>query len=384
MVETSSIRELPMTPYDFRTIKYIPGLNAMRALSVIIVMLAHFGFGNLVPGGFGVTTFFFVSGFLITTLLHEEFLRDGRVSLKKFYVRRFLRLMPELVVLLVLATFYHSALGAPPRVAELIAALTYTTNYATVILRNFSIEGFTPTWTQLWSLSVEEHYYITFPAIFAILVRYPYARLIFFAAFLVLCPLWRTIIVALDWSSPMQAMPYTYMASEARFDSIAWGALFAFVAQQPWRLGETARWAAGLCGVLLFLVAFIIRDPAFRETIRYTIQGIGFFMVFAFLYLGKREFGLMPVLEMPVLRTLGVLSYGTYLWHMEYPFIVQRVFPALAVQPGTAERIIYTLIGIGISFGAAYLSYRFVFTPIARIRLQIGRHGALSASSTAA
>jgi len=62
-----------MTQYDFRTIKYIPGLNAMRALSVIIVMLAHFGFGNIVPGGFGVTTFFFVSGFLITTLLHEEF-----------------------------------------------------------------------------------------------------------------------------------------------------------------------------------------------------------------------------------------------------------------------------------------------------------------------
>ncbi|MDM9626344.1 acyltransferase [Rhizobium sp. S152] len=372
-----------MAPYDFQAIRYIPGLNAMRAFSVTVVMLAHFGFGNIVPGGFGVTAFFFVSGFLITTLLHQEFRRNGSVSLKGFYVRRFLRLMPELIVLLVLSTLYRSALGAPPNPVEVIAALTYTTNYVDIILRNVLPDGFIPVWTQLWSLSVEEHYYITFPAIFAVLARYPNVRLIFFAAILILCPVWRTIIVSFDWSSPDQSTPYTYLASETRFDSIAWGALFAFVAQRPWRIGEAARWAMGTGGLLLFLVAFLVRDPVFRETIRYTLQGIGFFMVFAFLYLGKRELSLMPILEMPLLRTLGVLSYGTYLWHMEYPFFVERIFPDLADQIGTSGQIIYALIGMAVSFGAAYLSYRLVFTPVARIRSQFGRHNPLSASSTA-
>lgn len=368
-------------PYNFREISYIPGLNAVRAFAVIIVMLAHFGFENTIPGGFGVTVFFFLSGFLITTLLNQELKREDRVSLGGFYFRRFLRLMPELTVFLLAATFYRSVLGAPPHFAEVASAFTYTTNYVAIVMRNISSDGAIPTWPQLWSLSVEEHYYITFPVIFATIARSNRALLIFFGGVLILCPLWRTIIVSFDWSSPAQVMPYTYMASETRFDSIAFGALFAFVAQAKGRLGEGQRWLAGAGGLLLLLAGFAIRDPFFRETLRYTVQGTGLFLAFAFLYLGKRELGLMRVLESPVLRTLGILSYGTYLWHMEFPFVVEKIFPNMADEQGIVGRIAYALIGVTVSFCVAYVSYRCIFVPVAKYRSQFGRHGALSSGA---
>lgn len=75
---------------------HIPSLDGLRAVSVLIVLVSHAGFGHLVPGGFGVTVFFFLSGYLITTLLLREQARDGSISLPRFYLRRLLRLTPPL------------------------------------------------------------------------------------------------------------------------------------------------------------------------------------------------------------------------------------------------------------------------------------------------
>jgi len=79
---------------------YIPGLNGIRGISVLIVILAHMGLSNIIPGGFGVTVFFFISGFLITRLLIAENETRGRIRLKQFYMRRFIRLYPALLMLL--------------------------------------------------------------------------------------------------------------------------------------------------------------------------------------------------------------------------------------------------------------------------------------------
>jgi peptidoglycan/LPS O-acetylase OafA/YrhL len=80
----------------------IPSLDGIRALSVLIVVLAHSGF-EIVPGGLGVTIFFFLSGYLITTLMLAEYERSGRLSIPKFYARRFFRLMPPLIITLAIA-----------------------------------------------------------------------------------------------------------------------------------------------------------------------------------------------------------------------------------------------------------------------------------------
>ncbi|MFN9937567.1 MAG: acyltransferase family protein, partial [Hyphomonadaceae bacterium] len=80
---------------------YMPGLDGLRAISILIVVIAHVGFENLIPGGLGVTVFFFVSGFLITRILvAEQNQHAGAINLPGFYLRRFLRLAPALLVFL--------------------------------------------------------------------------------------------------------------------------------------------------------------------------------------------------------------------------------------------------------------------------------------------
>ncbi|MEL7231990.1 MAG: acyltransferase, partial [Pseudomonadota bacterium] len=94
---------------------YIPGLDGLRAIAVLIVLVAHFGLSHIVPGGFGVTVFFFISGFLITRLLIAESDKKGGIGLKDFYVRRFIRLIPALIGMTFVTTAIHMALsiGAP-------------------------------------------------------------------------------------------------------------------------------------------------------------------------------------------------------------------------------------------------------------------------------
>src|SRR5512136_1771671 len=82
----------------------IPSLDGLRAISFLIVFIAHAGLGEYVPGAFGVTVFFFLSGFLITTLIRMEFDRLGRLSFKRFYLRRALRILPPFYLVLTGAT----------------------------------------------------------------------------------------------------------------------------------------------------------------------------------------------------------------------------------------------------------------------------------------
>src|ERR1700733_3228445 len=83
---------------------HIPSLDGIRAASFLIVFAAHAGLADLVPGGFGVTVFFFLSGYLITTLLRMEWQQSGTVSLKQFSLRRVLRILPPFYFTLLLAT----------------------------------------------------------------------------------------------------------------------------------------------------------------------------------------------------------------------------------------------------------------------------------------
>ena len=102
----------------------IPSLDGIRAVSILIVFLSHAGLGHLIPGGFGVTVFFFLSGFLITSLLIREYDRNGRISLPLFYIRRVLRLGPPILVtmlaggLLVAAGVTEGTLHAPTLMSQ--------------------------------------------------------------------------------------------------------------------------------------------------------------------------------------------------------------------------------------------------------------------------
>src|SRR5450631_3548848 len=109
----------------------IPSLDGLRAISVALVFFSHGGLENVVPGGLGVTIFFVLSGFLITTLMREEYAARGSISFRAFYLRRFLRLMPPLVIITGIAVTLSltTALGSPFTSAGLLSVLFYFSNY---------------------------------------------------------------------------------------------------------------------------------------------------------------------------------------------------------------------------------------------------------------
>ncbi len=147
----------------------LPGLDGLRAISVMFVMFSHYGYGKLVPGALGVTIFFFLSGFLITTLLLREMAVTGRLDIRAFFMRRLLRLGPELLGLIIVSGLAGAIYIGLPRPADVLAALFYVSNYYKIL----SDAGFfTPDirWPHLWSLAVELHFYLVYPFLFIIVI----------------------------------------------------------------------------------------------------------------------------------------------------------------------------------------------------------------------
>lgn len=138
---------------------HIPSLDGIRAISFLIVFVAHAGLNRLVPGYFGLSLFFFLSGFLITTLLRVEFETTGGISLRQFYLRRVLRIFPPFYLILfaagILTMTGFFVEGSITLTAALAQAL-HVTNYY-VIIRGWWV-GMAPGTSIYWSLAVEEHF----------------------------------------------------------------------------------------------------------------------------------------------------------------------------------------------------------------------------------
>ena len=155
--------------------RHLPGLDGLRAIAVVGVLLYHAGVG-WIPGGFlGVDLFFVISGFLITTLLLAESDLTGRISLRHFYLRRARRLLPALaamlvVVVLFMAVFFRGDLGQAH--GDVAAAASYVSNWWYVLHhRSYFVAAGRPSPLQhLWSLAVEEQFYLVWPVMVVALV----------------------------------------------------------------------------------------------------------------------------------------------------------------------------------------------------------------------
>jgi peptidoglycan/LPS O-acetylase OafA/YrhL len=296
---------------------HIPSLDGLRAFSFLIVFLAHAGLYDTIPGGFGVTVFFFLSGYLITTLLRLEYEASARISFRDFYLRRVLRILPPFYAVLVLAVGL-AALGVMPgdlRAPPVIAILAHVTNYWTILKGSLGMPAGTGVY---WSLAVEEHFYLLFPLLFVFLQRtLPDRRRGQAAILLGICAavlLWRlALVLALNATTNR-----TYLASDTRIDSILFGCALAVGANpmldRP-RLSDRV-WRTALLplGVAALLFSFVCRAAWFRETVRYSLQGVALVPVFV---VAMRQPGWGPcrVLNWKPLRHVGVLSYSLYLVH---------------------------------------------------------------------
>jgi peptidoglycan/LPS O-acetylase OafA/YrhL len=335
----------------------------------MLVFVAHAGLNERVPGNFGVTVFFFLSGYLITTLLRLEFDRTGGISLKAFYLRRALRILPPMYLVLGLASVATllGLLEGTVHLDSLLWQVFHLSNYY-VILDGWW-DGRAPgTWIY-WSLAVEEHFYLVFPLFYLLLRRFVSSRRQQLLILLGLCAAvlaWRCLLVfGLD-----AVKDRTYVATDARVDSILFGCILAVYGNPVLDTCRiSGRWWKALLlplGLAGLLVSFVVVDPRFQQTVRYTLQGLALFPLFV-VAVRYPSWGLCRLLNTGWVRFVGVLSYSLYLVHPTVLFGVQEWVPGHPVLLGA--------LGLALSVSLSIAIYYAVEKPCARLRKRLSQIG---------
>jgi peptidoglycan/LPS O-acetylase OafA/YrhL len=354
--------------------RYLPGLDGLRAVAVVAVLLYHAQVSWL-PGGFlGVDVFFVISGYLITMLLLQEHQRSGRIGVRRFYARRARRLLPALYLLLVTSCvvvaiwFRDEAARLRPQV---LSALTYSTNWYLIATDGSYFErlGRPLLLRHLWSLAVEEQFYLLWPLALVVLLRRFRGRLgpmaLAVGALATASAIWMAVLY-----EPGQDPSRLYYGTDTRISTLLIGALLALF----WRPSALAHGGvrrhgalfdaigvAALGGIVLF---FVRSTDASGSLYRGGFVALAVVSALAVAAVAHPATYLGRVLGVGALTWIGVRSYALYLWHWPV-FVLTRPdldvplhgWPLLAVR-------------LGLTVVLADLSYRLVERPIRRIGLR--------------
>lgn len=352
---------------------YLPGLDGIRALAVLGVMLYHADLPWM-PGGFlGVDVFFVLSGFLITSLVLEEFDRRGRIDFKSFYIRRARRLLPALLLMLFVvgiaaAFFYRDA--APAFRADAIASLFYVNNWWYIVADQsyFEFIGRPPLLKHLWSLAIEEQFYLIWPAVTFIALKLGKRRAVLITALVgaVASTVWMAVLSISNGYPELADPSRAYFGTDTHIMGLLIGAALATVwrpGRLPTRVPPGARaLLVGLGVAALFAVIWVFWQVGEFDSLLYRGGFLLFAILVAFLIAMAshpaspfgRALGTQPW------RYIGQRSYGLYLWHWPV-FMVTR--PDLDIG---LDGLPLLILRFGITFGLAELSYRYVEMPIRR------------------
>ncbi|MFN7572172.1 MAG: acyltransferase family protein [Betaproteobacteria bacterium] len=355
----------------------LPGLEGVRAIAVLAVLAYHGEIAGVLPAGFlGVDIFFVLSGFLITALLLREHEAHGAIDLRGFYLRRARRLLPALLAMLT-ATALVAPWLAPDAVArlreDLPAALFYVSNWWQIASAQSYFEAFNrpPLLQHLWSLAIEEQFYIVWPLLAIALLRASGRRglALFSLAGALLATGWMAAL-AIHWAMPEERdASRLYFGSDTHCMGLLVGAALAALID-PWRrpaVAGPARAARGraldaLGGVaLLGLLAIMALG---HDTQPWLYRG-GFLLVSvltALLLLAAVQPAswLQPVLASAPMRWIGERSYGLYIWHWPV-FVMLRPRLELPADPWLAFAL-----RLAVTVAIAELSYRWVEVPVRR------------------
>lgn len=372
---------------------YLAELDGLRGVSVLIVTLGHFGLGYIIPSGLGVTVFFFISGFIITRMMIQESTLYGSIALRSFYVRRFFRLAPALLVFVLASNLLIVSFGRSLPLDDNLVAIFYLANYRYLFgdWGGVTDENIYNPLSILWSLAIEEHFYFFYPLLFMFLFGKGLKLFSSLLFLVVLVLLWRSSL-AIDYlgQTGLIDTSRTYKGTGARIDSILYGCLLSVVLacqEGSGHLRQAMRRMSGtvaLCiGFALLLISLLVRDIFFREAIRYSIQGVALFVVFAAIFGGQGILaGRIKVwLAARWLVFVGKISYSLYLYHWLVFVALVEWFPRpqigvlLSTAPSrlavveslAALAAIQLLIGLPLSLLLAYASWRWVEQPLRRV-----------------
>lgn len=308
--------------------RHILGLDALRALAVLLVVVDH-AIEGLVsdwisPSSLGVQLFFVLSGFLITQLLLKELETTQRIDFVGFYRRRMARLMPAFLSYIGVAMLLQALAGRPMPWEPVLAALLYVVNY---------YQAFTGAQSNIvshcWSLAVEEQFYLLWPLLMLGLMRWRLSLSRALVALILAVWCWRWVLISeVFW--PIN-VDYLYRALDTSADALAGGALLASLLRSPpWRERLAALVRQQGLGPLLGLL--LIGGSMLEEVNPQLKYGLAFMLevpLLALLVLVTVLIARQPRrsarwLEQPLLVHLGRISYGMYLWHGLVIYAVQQ------------------------------------------------------------
>jgi peptidoglycan/LPS O-acetylase OafA/YrhL len=346
-----------------RQLAHNPALDGARGIAVALVVVYHTG---LIDGGWvGVELFFVLSGFLITALLAIEHGSNGRIGLAGFWVRRAKRLLPALFVFLGFIAVYAVAIAEPAELhtirRDVIGALTYTSNWGAI----FGGGGY---WQEfqapsalrhMWSLAVEEQFYLIFPliAVFVFKSRRPALILGLLTVVALLWQLWMTTRAPVD---------RVYLGTDTRAFGILLGAWCGVM--RGHRLMRLAGSAAPLALLVICVGAYAL-DGASMSTFQGPFQAISIASAVLVAGLSATPTSRVShVLSSSPLTALGRWSYGIYLYHWPILVAIAATYEVTPLQ--------LTIIVVPVAVAAAYASFVIVETPIRRGPLPVGRQRA--------
>ena len=368
-----------------KRLPYMPGLDGLRAIAVLAVFVYHFSNGGgWLPGGFlGVDVFFVISGYLITSLLLSEFRKEGRVDLVAFWLRRARRLLPAvgvlIAVVMVAGAFFDFGQISTLR-AQALASMAYVTNWDLILSHQSYFEEFArpSLFRHLWSLAVEEQFYLLWPLVFAAcMTRFGHRRLVV------------GVIAGAIASSLLMAILFdpvnpnrVFYGTDTRATPLLMGVALAFfwnperLKQQTGMLAPIALNVMGAIGLSMVVITFMTVHDYDIGLYHGGFLLLSLWTAMLIAALAHPAASIGRTIGNPGMRWLGLRSYSFYLWH--WP-VLELTRPGIDVP--LHGPILFAL-QLGLTLALADLSYRYVEQPFRRSTsweqpdwLRIGRVG---------
>lgn len=377
MTVEQDIEQLKETTYlaEYETAKFehIKAFDGMRGIAILFVMIFHLPFSipeitDLSRGGFlGVDIFFVLSGFLITSILLKEQSKTGKISLKNFFLRRSLRLLPAYWIFLIAVYLLGNYIGQNSDDIEtlygnynFVAAFFYFTNWHWLIIGKAPI-GLGHT----WSLAIEEQFYILWSLILFLAFREGKSRsLIFFGTlsliiFLILLRTFR-VLNGTDYA-------VIYFTTDSRMDSLLIGALFSMMFM--WKIFAPRfyksfffKFLVVFAGCVAFWVIFLGNSGGDFFIWKLPIFSTSIGLIVLWLATQKKSL-IHSFLENKLLCWIGQISYGLYLWHLITIEISNKFFP---------PSITLVITAISLAFLISVISYYLIEMPFLKMKNRFG------------
>ena len=359
---TSTGKVAATVPY--KKFPHIPGLDNIRGYAVLFVLVLHLSYGIIRGGWLGVEIFFVLSGYLITSILQSEYKHFGSLAIRRFYIRRAVRLFPPLLIAIVMANIFWSYNASEfveaNRSLATIASLFYFVN-----LLPQKISG---SLVHMWSLAVEEHFYLFWPFVVSYLFKFsPKKQVIILIVLIGSVSLYRLLQAGFNF----QFNSNIIIIDSTRFtfcsiDGILIGALMAVLLPTPaWeKFKFSNRFLTVVTAVMFLITAYMVFK--LRGDTFYLNGGFILLDIFcaALIFLSIRNSDNF-LFSNKIIQWLGTRSYGIYVYH----YVIFVTLEHFRYPNNIVNLILISISRMAISLLFAELSFRFIEQPFSKSKL---------------